>query len=65
MACLKYQYPVSSVSLIYSTHSKRGIVECEEYIMASIRHLCMNLFECKPSKISLAKKQLKAGCSNE
>ncbi len=33
-------------------------------IMTSIRHLCMNLFECEPSKISLAKKQRKAGWSD-
>lgn len=29
--------------------------------MTSLRHLCMNLFGCEPSKISLAKKQQKAG----
>jgi predicted transposase YbfD/YdcC len=34
-------------------------------IMTSIRHLCMNLFECEPSKISLAKKQRKAAWSDD
>lgn len=33
-------------------------------IMTSIRHLCMNLFEREPSKISLAKKRLKAAWSD-
>ena len=33
-------------------------------IMTSIRHLCMNLFEREPSKISLAKKKQKAAWSD-
>jgi len=33
-------------------------------IMTSIRHLCMNLFETEASRISLAKKQRKAGWSD-
>ena len=33
-------------------------------IMTTIRHLCMNLFECESSKMSLAKKHRKAGWSD-
>lgn len=33
-------------------------------ILTSIRHLCMNLFECEPTKMSLAKKKRKAGWSD-
>lgn len=34
-------------------------------IMTSIRHLCMNLFECESSKMSLAKKKRKAAWSDD
>ncbi|MCP5018021.1 MAG: ISAs1 family transposase, partial [Ketobacter sp.] len=34
-------------------------------IMTSIRHLCMNLFECENSSMSLAKKRRKAAWSDD